>query len=82
MINNGTVFKGVVHGKTIEFDQDLGVAEGQQVEVQMKVVQPPRKWGEGILRSAGGWAEFPEMDAVMEQIQQERKRERTPQGLE
>jgi len=31
---------GKVHGKTIEFDQDLGVAEGQEVEVQMTVVPP------------------------------------------
>lgn len=33
---------GKVHGKTIEFDEDLGVAEGQEVEVQMTVVQPSK----------------------------------------
>ena len=36
---------GKVHGKTIELDEDLGVAEGQEVEVQVKIVQcatPPR----------------------------------------
>ena len=26
---------GKVHGKTIELDEDLGVAEGQEVEVQV-----------------------------------------------
>jgi hypothetical protein len=31
---------GKVHGKTIELDEDLGVAEGQEVEVQVKIVQP------------------------------------------
>jgi hypothetical protein len=31
---------GKVHGKTIEFDEDLGVAEGQEVEVQMKILPP------------------------------------------
>jgi hypothetical protein len=31
---------GKVHGKTIELDEDLGVAEGQEVEVQVTVVQP------------------------------------------
>jgi hypothetical protein len=36
-----------------KLDEDLGVAEGQEVEVQVKIVQPARKWGEGILRSAG-----------------------------
>jgi hypothetical protein len=70
---------GVAHGKTIELAEDLGVADGQEVEVLVKVVQPTPQWGEGILRSAGGWANYPEMDAVMEQIQQDRKRERPPQ---
>ncbi len=72
---------GIVYGKTIQLDEDLGVPEGQAVEVQVKIVQPANKWGEGILRSAGGWADHPEMDAVMEQIQLERKRERRSQGL-
>jgi hypothetical protein len=31
---------GKVHGKTIELDEDLGVAEGQEVEVQVRIVQP------------------------------------------
>jgi len=30
---------GKVRGKTIEFDEDLGVVDGQEVEVQVKVVQ-------------------------------------------
>ena len=34
---------GRIHGKTIELDEDLGVAEGQEVEVQVTVVQPARK---------------------------------------
>jgi hypothetical protein len=63
---------GTVHGKTIELDEDLGVAEGQEVEVQVRVVGPARKWGEGILRSAGGWIDHPELDVVMAKIQQER----------
>ena len=70
---------GKVHGRTIELDEDPGVAEGQEVEVQMKLVEPNRKWGEGILRSAGGWADYPEIDAIMEKIQQQRKLERRPQ---
>lgn len=36
---------GRVHGKTIELDEDLGVAEGQEVEVQVKIVPrtPPKQ---------------------------------------
>jgi hypothetical protein len=33
---------GKVHGRTIELDEDLGVAEGQGVEVQVNVVQPTK----------------------------------------
>jgi hypothetical protein len=32
---------GIVHGKTIELAEDPGVAEGQEVEVQLKIAQAP-----------------------------------------
>jgi hypothetical protein len=67
---------GVVHGKTIELDEDLGVFEGQEVEVQVKLVTKNGTWGEGIRRSAGGWNDHPEMGAIMDKIQQDRKLER------
>ena len=69
---------GRVRGRTIELDEELGVADGQEVEIQIQLVTA-RKWGEGILRSAGGWAEHPEMDDIMEKLYQERKLERSPQ---
>ena len=71
---------GKIHGKTIELDEDLGVAEGSEVEVQVTVVQTARKWGEGILRTAGALADDPEWDSIMEEIYQARKVERRPQG--
>ncbi len=67
---------GVVHGSTIEFDEDLGVSEGQEVEVQIKLVTKNGIWGDGIRRSAGGWNDYPEMGAIMDRIQQDRKLER------
>jgi hypothetical protein len=70
---------GVIHDKTIELDEDLGAAEGQEVEVQVKLLPPTRKWGEGILRSAGALADDPEWDAIMEEIYQARKLERRQQ---
>ncbi len=74
---------GTVHGKTIELDEDPGVADGQEVEVQMKVIPLAQTWGDGIRRSAGGWASYPEMGAIMEQIHQQRKLERpSPMGGE
>lgn len=35
---------GVVHGRTIELDEDLGVFEGQEVEVQVKLVTKNGTW--------------------------------------
>ncbi len=34
--------RGKVRGRIIELDEDPGMAEGQEVEVQMKVIQPPK----------------------------------------
>ncbi len=71
---------GKVHGNTIQLDQDLGVAGGQQVEVELKFIEPDKKWGEGILRTAGALADDPYWDAIMDEIYQARKVERRPQG--
>ncbi len=65
--------QGKVRGKTIELAEDLGLAEGQDVEVQVHVVAPARHWGDGIVRTAGALADDPYWDAIMEEIQRERK---------
>jgi hypothetical protein len=73
------IARGKVHGKTIELDEDLGVPEGQDVEVQIKMISPVGEWGEGIVRTAGALADDTEWDAIMEEIHQARKIERRPQ---
>jgi len=71
---------GIVHGRSIELDEDLGVADGQEVEVQVTVIsKKPRKPGEGFLRTEGALADDTEWDAIMEEIYQARKLERRPQ---
>jgi hypothetical protein len=71
---------GKVHGRTIELEEDLGVAEGQDVEVQVRVIpKPARQPGEGFLRTEGALADDQEWDGIMEQIYQERKLERRSQ---
>ncbi len=40
--------RGKAHGKTIELDEDLGVPDGQDVEVQITVISPAGNWGQGI----------------------------------
>lgn len=70
------IIHGKVHGRTIELAEDLGLAEGQDVEVQVKVLPPARTWGEGIRRTAGALADDPDWDAIMEEIHRQRKLER------
>ncbi len=70
---------GKIRGKAIELDEDLGVVDGQEVEVQVTIAQPARKWGDGILRTAGALADDPYWDAIMEEVHQARKIERRPQ---
>jgi len=71
---------GKVHGKTIELDEDLGVAEGQEVEIQIKLISKPgNKTGEGFLRTEGALADDGEWDGIMEEIYKARKLERRPQ---
>jgi hypothetical protein len=71
---------GTIHGKLIQLHEDLGIAEGQEVEIQVKTVEPPRKWGDGIVRTAGALADDPHWDAIMEEVHRARKIERRPQG--
>jgi hypothetical protein len=77
-----TILKGVVHGKTIELDEDVGLPEGQAVSVILQPLTqqdqrlPP---GEGIRRSAGAWADDPEgLDEYLTWLRQEREHDRTP----
>ena len=71
---------GKIHGKTIELDEDLGVTEGQEVEVQIKVISKSgNRTGEGFLRTEGALADDEEWDAIMEEIYRSRKLERRPQ---
>ena len=67
------VIQGKVHGRTIELVEDLGLVDGQDVEVQVKILTPVRKWGDGILRTARALADDPHWDAIMEAIHRERK---------
>jgi hypothetical protein len=67
---------GKVHGKLIELDHELDVAEGQDVEVTVRVLPPKTEWGNGIRRSAGAMAPYwtEQDDQILEQLARERKR--------
>jgi hypothetical protein len=69
--------QGVVHGRTIELHEDLGVAEGQTVEVQITLVPATAQWGDGLRRCAGALANewTAEDDRILAAIHQDRKRD-------
>ena len=51
---------GIAHGKTIQLDEDSGVADGQEVEVLITVLPSSDrpsidKSGNGFLRTEGLW---------------------------
>ena len=65
---------GKVHGKTIQLVEDLGLSEGQDVEVQVTVVPGPKRPGEGLQRCAGALAKdwTGEDDRILEEIHKDR----------
>jgi hypothetical protein len=70
------IMQGIVHGRTIELDQEVGIPDGQKVEVTMQIVltaPPAEPWGEGLRRCAGALAGIPGLDEDMELILRERK---------
>lgn len=67
---------GIVHGRTIELQSDVGLPDGQSVEVTLRPLtsDQPLPPGEGIRRSAGAWADdADELDAYLEWSRQQRK---------
>ena len=76
------ILKGVIHGRTIELEQELGLPDGQgvTVTVQPLVEQTPRlPPGEGIRRSAGSWGDDPEgVDEFLREVRQMRDQDRPP----
>ena len=66
-------FHGRVHGKRIEFDCELGMRDGQEVDVIVLLNNEGKTLGEGILRSAGAAADIVDFDSVFAQIEQYRK---------
>src|SRR5262249_5582775 len=61
-----------LHGTTIQLDEDPELPRDKRLKSRCEPCCPPHL-GDGIRRSAGGWANDPEMDAAMEKFQRGRK---------
>jgi hypothetical protein len=64
---------GTIYGRTIELAEDLGVPDGQEVEVIIRMASPNPTWGEGIRRSAGVAATMPGVEEAFADIERGRK---------
>ncbi len=71
------VMKGVVHGRTIELDNEPGLPDGQPVSVTVEVIAAEKSQAafEAFKRAAGGWAnDNPEgLEQYLEQTRRQRK---------
>jgi hypothetical protein len=73
--NHAHILKGVVHGKTIQLEQDVGLPDGQAVAITLVPAAPK---GEGLERSFGAWSESAnDVDAFFEQVRRDRKHSRS-----
>lgn len=70
--------RGVVHGKVIQLETEVGLPDGQEVTVSVRPVaarQPNA--GEGLHRSAGAWADDPAgLDAYLAENRRARQFDR------
>ncbi len=78
-----TVFKGVVHGKTIELDQEPGLPDGQTVTVSVQPLVSPAtsptspEAQAALRRAAGAWAKDAEdLDKFLDWNRERRKLQR------
>lgn len=75
------ILRGVVHGKTIELENDTGLQDGRKVDVILQAKElpgPPPGWKPGSTVTAAGmmasfWTE--EDDRILEEIYQDRKKD-------
>lgn len=75
------IIQGVVHGRTIELNNDPGIDDGRTVEVVLLPKErpaPPPGWTPGCTQTAAGmmadyWSE--EDDRILEEIYQDRRRD-------
>jgi hypothetical protein len=65
------ILKGVVHGKTIELEQDAGLPDGLEVAV---TVRPTKQIPQALLDAFGAWSDDPEgLDEYIKQVYRDRE---------
>jgi len=65
--------RGIVHGNIIRLDRPVGLADGAEVEVEVRIREQGMVRCPGILNTAGKLANEPDLDPILEEIVQARK---------
>jgi hypothetical protein len=80
MAPDSQMHRGVVHGCTIELQDDVGLPDGQEVTVTVRPISPNRAdspAGEGMRRAFGAWADDgDQLDEFLQWNRQRRKMSR------
>lgn len=81
MADNESI-RGVIHGKIIQLDTEIGLPDGQEVTVSVRPLAQEHELGSGIRQSAGAWADdnLEELEAYLEANRRARQLDR--QGIE
>lgn len=75
MASDMVIRNGVVHGKTIELEEESGLHDGQAVKV---ILRPALAPGEGLRRAFGSWAEDADgLDGFVDAVYRDRADDRT-----
>ena len=75
---------GIVHGKTIEIEEELGLPDGDKVSIVIENSQSSLdKWGEGLKRCAGALVDecTEEDDKILDDIYTSRHSDSRPEIL-
>ena len=75
---NRSMFKGVVHGNTIQLEQEPGLPDGQRVDVILAPTDASKdRRAEGLTKSFGAWSDDGEgIDTFLEEIRRDRDQPR------
>ncbi len=67
------IVEGIIRGKTIELQSELGFEDGQRISIAFNSPITPNSGIEAILRTAGARTDNPDEEAVMDQLQRDRR---------
>jgi hypothetical protein len=70
--------RGIVHGKVIQLESEIGLPDGQEVTVSVRPVAPKEETpGDGLRQSAGAWDDDPDgLDAYLAENRRARQLDR------